>query len=289
MRPKYKVYSFRLLASSLTGLLNGLLKADPSLGILAFILAYFLVTPISLRIWRDELKDLGLMALYKEAIGASLLALILTWSLAMSFTGQGIVIYAVRANQSGVHPIETLDGKILPPGNEELFGYNSVLLNFSNGVLKGAKLGICFEGSSDFTSRMGDYDLKLTQSEVSVSVEVDPRSSEGRELLSKLFGDLKVYRNGTLVLGNISISPGSFKELKKGASNVSLRYVGPHLILELRSDLKTGLQEFPLNTMISEIRRESSKLCVFDARDPKTGRRSLNVRERYYLVVMREG
>ncbi|RDD54023.1 MAG: hypothetical protein BA066_01255 [Candidatus Korarchaeota archaeon NZ13-K] len=289
MRPKYKVYGFRLLASLIVGLLNGLLRVDPSVGLLSFIFAYFLVTPMSLRIWREELKGTGLMDLYKEAIGASILVLILTWSLAMSFTGYGVAVYVVRAKGSGIYPIETQDGRILPPNNEELFGYNAVSLNISGGALRGAKVGVCLEGEGNISLRMGDYDLSIRGEELTVRMRLNLSKSEERDLLKKIFGNLTLYRNGTLVLNGSSFPPETTRYLELGASHLNITHRGIYIVeLELRTTLKSRM-EFPANLLLSEVRKEGSQLCVFDAKEVRVGRRSLNVRDRYYVVVLAEG
>lgn len=289
MRPKYKVYSFRLLVSMLVGLLNGFLRLDPSIGILAFILAYFLVTPLSLRIWREELKGIGLMELYREAIGASILALILTWSLSMSFTGYGVMIYVVKANGSGVYPIETLDGRMLPPNNEDLFGYNVVSLTLSNNVVNHIRIGACIERGENLSLKMGNYDLTLRGDELVLRTHFNLSNSEDRDFLKKMFGNLTMYRNGTLVLGSLSLPLNTTRSLKLGASNVSLAYQRfPDLILELRSPLGSQ-QEFPVSIFLSEVVKRDSQICFFDAKDIKIGRRSFNVRDRYYVVILTGG
>ncbi|MEM2729300.1 MAG: hypothetical protein QXL56_02725 [Candidatus Korarchaeum sp.] len=289
MRPKYKVYGFRLLVSSLVGLLNGFLRLDPSIGILAFIFAYFLVTPISLRVWREELKVIGLMEIYKEAIGASILALILTWSLSMSLTGYGIAIYVVKANGSGIYPIETLDGRMLPPNNEDLFGYNAVFLTLSNSTVNRVRIGACIEKREELSLRIGDYNLTLRGDELVLRTHFNISNGENRDFLRRMFGNLTIYRNGTLALGNLSLPPNTTRKLKLGTSNVSLTYRRfPELSLELRSALRSQ-QEFPVNIFLSEVLEKNSQLCFFDAKDIKIGRRSFNVRDRYYVVVLTEG
>ncbi|MEM1984502.1 MAG: hypothetical protein QXR35_00090 [Candidatus Korarchaeum sp.] len=289
MRPKYKVYGFRLLVSSLVGLLNGFLRLDPSIGILAFIFAYFLVTPISLRVWREELKVIGLMEIYKEAIGASILALILTWSLSMSLTGYGIAIYVVKANGSGIYPIETLDGRMLPPNNEDLFGYNTVFLTLSNSTVNRVRIGACIEKREELSLRIGDYNLTLRGDELVLRTHFNISNGENRDFLRRMFGNLTIYRNGTLALGNLSLPPNTTRKLKLGTSNVSLTYRRfPELSLELRSALRSQ-QEFPVNIFLSEVLEKNSQLCFFDAKDIKIGRRSFNVRDRYYVVVLTEG
>ncbi|MEM3372045.1 MAG: hypothetical protein QXO55_05520 [Candidatus Korarchaeum sp.] len=289
MRPKYKVYGFRLLVSSLVGLLNGSLRLDPSIGILAFIFAYFLVTPISLRVWREELKVVGLMEIYKEAIGASILALILTWSLSMSLTGYGIAIYVVKANGSGIYPIETLDGRMLPPNNEDLFGYNAVFLTLSNSTVNRVRIGACIEKREELSLRIGDYNLTLRGDELVLRTHFNISNGENRDFLRRMFGNLTIYRNGTLALGNLSLPPNTTRKLKLGTSNVSLTYRRfPELSLELRSALRSR-QEFPVNIFLSEVLEKNSQLCFFDAKDIKIGRRSFNVRDRYYVVVLTEG
>lgn len=289
MRPKYKVYGFRLLVSSLVGLLNGFLRLDPSIGILAFIFAYFLVTPISLRVWREELKVIGLMEIYKEAIGASILALILTWSLSMSLTGYGIAIYVVKANGGGIYPIETLDGRMLPPNNEDLFGYNTVFLTLSNSTVNRVRIGACIEKREELSLRIGDYNLTLRGDELVLRTHFNISNGENRDFLRRMFGNLTIYRNGTLALGNLSLPPNTTRKLKLGTSNVSLTYRRfPELSLELRSALRSQ-QEFPVNIFLSEVLEKNSQLCFFDAKDIKIGRRSFNVRDRYYVVVLTEG
>lgn len=289
MRPRYKVYSFRLLVSSIVGALNGLMRLDTSIGILVFIFAYFLVTPLSLRIWRNELKGLGLMGLYKEAIGTSILALILAWSLSMSFTGCGVMIYVVKANGSGIYPIETLDGRMLPPNNEELFGYNAVSLTLSDDVVDRVRVGVCAEVGRDLSLRVGNYNLTLRGKDLLLRVDFNLSIGEDRDLLKRVFGNLTVHRNGTLSLGNVSLPLNSTKLLKLGVSDVSITYrTFPKLTLELRASLESQ-QGFPINLFLSEISEKDSLLCLFDAKDIKTGRRSFNVKDRYYVVVLTRG
>ncbi len=289
MRPKYRVYGFRLLTSSLVGILNGLLRVEPSIGILTFILAYFLVTPLSLMIWRGELKEIGLMELYKEAIGTSLLALILTWSLSMNLTGYGVVIYVVKANGSGIYPIETLDGRKLPPGNGELFGYYAVNLTLSNGVVNRVRIGACLERGEKTSLMMGNYELTFRGDELTLRTHLNLSNGEDREFLRKMFGNLTLYRNGTLALGNLSLSLNTVKEVKLGLFNLSLAYQRfPLLSLELRASLEHQ-REFPVNLFLSGVTDRDSQLCVFDAKDIKVGRRSFNVRDRHYVVIITEG
>ncbi|MCD6348190.1 MAG: hypothetical protein J7L91_01015, partial [Candidatus Korarchaeota archaeon] len=61
MNPKHKVYYFRVSVSALVGLVSGLTNAPPLEGLSLFLLAYFLVTPLSLKLWGNELKDVGLI------------------------------------------------------------------------------------------------------------------------------------------------------------------------------------------------------------------------------------
>lgn len=286
MRPKYKVYSFRLLISSAVGVLNGLLRLDPSIGVLAFIFAYFLVTPLSLMIWRKELREVGLMELYREAIGASILTLILTWSLSMNLTGYGVAIYVVRADDSGIYPIETLDGRRLSPNNEELFGYNAVNLTLLNDVVNHVRIGTCSERGERTSLRMGKYDLTLGGDELTLRTQLNLSKSEDREFLKRIFGNLTIYRNGTIALGNLSLPLNTTREMKLGASDLSLVYRGfPELILELRAPLEHQ-REFPVNLFLSGVTNRDSQLCVFDAREIKVGRKSFNVGDRYYVVIM---
>jgi len=283
MRPKHKVYYFRLLASSLVGILNGLLRVDPAIGISAFIFTYFLVTPLSLRIWRDELKGMGLMEIYKEAVGTSLLALIMVWSLTLSFTGQGVALAVVREKGSGIYPIETLDGRFLPPGNEEMMGYSAVLLNISDRLID-AELGACLNGASSF--KMGRYYLTVDDG-ISLRIELKLSDPEDREILRRIVGNFSIYRNGTMVFGENKVRMGESINITSKGSNLSLKFSGLNdIILEIRSPIDVP-KDSPLNSFI-KLRRNDSQLCLFDSTKPKIGRRTINIHG-YHIVILPGG
>jgi len=283
MKPKHKVYYFRLLASSLVGILNGLLRVDPTVGISAFIFTYFLVTPLSLRIWRDELKDVGLMEIYKEAVGASLLALIMIWSLTMSFTGQGVALAVVREKGSGIYPIETLDGRHLPPGNEEMMGYSAVLLNISDHI-RGAELGACLNGTSSF--KMGRYYLTVDDG-ISLRIELKLSDPGDREILRRIIGNFSIYRNGTMVFGGNRVRMGESISMPSNGSNLSLKFSGLNdIVLEIRSPIDVP-EDSPLNSFI-KLKRYDSQLCLFDSTKPKIGRRTISI-QGYHIVILPGG
>ncbi len=283
MRPKHKVYYFRLLTSSLVGILNGLLRVDPTVGISAFIFTYFLVTPLSLRIWRDELKGMGLMEIYKEAIGTSFLALIIVWSLTMSFTGQGVALAVVREKGSGIYPIETLDGRYLPPGNEEMMGYSVVLLNISDHLMD-AELGACLNGTSSF--KMGRYYLTVGDS-ISLRIELKLSDPEDREILRRIIGNFSIYRNGTMVFGENKVHMGGSINITSNGSDLSLKFSGLNdIILEIRSPIDVP-KDSPLNSFI-KIKRSDSQLCLFDSVKPKIGRRTISIHG-YHIVILPGG
>ncbi len=283
MKPKHKVYYFRLLASSLVGILNGLLRVDPAIGISAFFFTYFLVTPLSLRMWREELKGMGLMEIYKEAVGASLLALIMVWSLTLSFTGQGVALAVVREKGSGIYPIETLDGRFLPPGNEEMMGYSAVLLNISDHLID-AELGACLNGASSF--KMGRYYLTVDDG-ISLRIELKLSDPEDREILRRIVGNFSIYRNGTMVFGENKVRMGESINITSKGSNLSLKFSGLNdIILEIRSPIDVP-KDSPLNSFI-KLRRNDSQLCLFDSTKPKIGRRTINIRG-YHIVILPGG
>ncbi|MCC6028892.1 MAG: hypothetical protein LM591_01980 [Candidatus Korarchaeum sp.] len=283
MRPKHKIYYFRLSASSLVGILNGLLRVDPAVGLSAFIFTYFLVTPLSLRIWKDELKGMGLMEIYKEAIGSSLLALIFFWSLTMSFTGQGVALAVVREKGSGIYPIETLDGRHLPPGNEEMMGYSVVYLNISD-HLRDAELGVCLNGTSSF--RMGRYYLTVSDI-ISLRIELKPFDPGDREILRRILGDFSIYRNGTIIFGKNRAHLGESINMSSNGLNISLKFFGPNdITLEMRSPINTSKGSL-LNSFI-KVRSSDSQLCLFDSVKPKIGRRTISL-QGYHIVILPGG
>ncbi len=287
MNPKHKVYYFRVSVSALVGLVSGLTNAPPLEGLSLFLLAYFLVTPLSLKLWGNELKDVGLIKLYREALGSSLLALLLVWTLVMNMIGAGVAVYVVRTSQNGVYPLQTVDGRTIGPNERPLAGYNAVSLKVSDGKIKDIHVGTYARRSEGLT-RLYLGDTKVTLSNNSLNIEGEYNLSFEADLrrMSYLFKNVTLFRNGTLILNNtIRLEPGETENMKIGDAFITVTHDPKGTIhLELDSPYN-GTLTFPITVFISSIVEEGDYIYVFDAFKPVWKTRTARVDDSYVIVL----
>ncbi len=287
MEARHKVYYFRVIISSLAGLVSGLAGLPSIEGLSLFLLIYFLVTPISLRLWGDELKDTGLVKLYKEAIGSSFLAFLLIWVLVANLMGMGVSIYLVRASSSGIYPIQTLDGRIIGPNERPFAGYNVIFLNISKGKIKGIYIGTYTKKSYGITK------LYLNSTEVKIwdngtlLIEGNYALSSDRDLarMKNLFGNITLYRNGSIILGSTKIRIGGSTKLILGNITLNIFYNSRGIIhLKFISNINK-ISRYPTSVFISFVKEKSSYIYVFDSLKPIWKTRTARVDESYLVVL----
>ncbi len=287
MEARHKVYYFRVLISSLAGLASGLIGLTSIEGLSLFLLTYFLVTPVSLRLWGNELKDTGLIKLYKEAVGSSFLAFLLVWVLVINLMGLGVSIYVVRTSSSGIYPIQTLDGRTVGPDERPFAGYNAVFLNVSNGKIKDIYVGTYAKKSYETTQLyLSNTKIKLWNNGT-LLIEGSYNLSSDRDSIRirKLFKNVTLYRNGTLILDGAKLSLGDSKSFTLGNITINVLYNSKdtiHLKLISRKDKVT---EYPTSVFISLIEEKGNYIYVFDSLKPIWKTRTARVDESYLIVL----
>ncbi len=287
MEARHKVYYFRVLIASLAGLASGLAGLSSMEGLSLFILVYFLVTPISLRLWGDELKDTGLMKLYREAIGSSFLAFLLVWVLVINLMGMGVSIYVVRASGSGIYPIQTLDGRTVGPDERPLAGYNAVFINVSKGKIKDIYVGTYAKKSYEMTELYLDNTEIKIWSNGTLLIEGSYNISSNRDLtrMKKLFGNLTLYRNGTLVLNGTKMRIGESAKLTLGNITINVLYKNKGTIhLKFISSIDK-ISKYPTSVFISFVKEKGNYIYIFDSLKPVWKTRTARVDESYLVVL----
>jgi len=287
MKPRHKVYYTRIAASALTGLLSGLAGLTPMEGLSLFLLAYFLVTPLSLKLWGDELRDVGLLKLYREALGSSILALLLIWTLVINLAGSGVAIYVVRASQGGIYPIQTIEGRTVGPGERPLAGYNAVLLELEDGKIADIYVGTYAEKSPNTKLILGRTEVSLSESG-DVTLRGSYNLSLERDLrrMGKLFGNVTMYRNGTVILNNsLRLEVGDLKEMDVGTGHIRVKHDPKGVLnLEIVSKME-ALDELPLSAFISSIQEKEGYVYVFDAFKPVWKTKTARLDDSYVIVL----
>lgn len=289
MNAKSKIYYFRLAISSLVGLLSGLINLGPLEGLSLFLLTYFLVTPISLRLWGRDLREMGLMKIYREGLGSSILALLLVWTLAINLVGLGVPMYVVRTGQSGIFPLQTVEGRVIGPNEASLVGYNAVLLNLTNDN----KIEDMLVGT--YAKDLGNYvEVNLRRTRVvlykngTVLIEGTYSLSDSTDMkrLHKIFGNITLYRNGTLLLNSTTLVPGGSSTIKLGEASIEISYLSKGIItLKTTALANENSISFPADAFISKIVRKDGYIYIFDALKPSWRTRTARVDDSYIIVL----
>ena len=289
MNAKSKIYYFRLAISSLVGLLSGLINLGPLEGLSLFLLTYFLVTPISLRLWGRDLRETGLMKIYREGLGSSILALLLVWTLAINLVGPGVPMYVVRTGQSGIFPLQTMEGRVIGPNEASLVGYNAVLLNLTNDN----KIEDMLVGT--YAKDLGNYvEVNLRRTRVvlykngTVLIEGTYSLSDSTDMkrLHKIFGNITLYRNGTLLLNSTTLVPGGSSTIKLGEASIEVSYLSKGIItLKTTALANENNISFPADAFISKIVRKDGYIYIFDALKPSWRTRTARVDDSYIIVL----
>ncbi|RLG44294.1 MAG: hypothetical protein DRN78_00400 [Thermoproteota archaeon] len=289
MNAKSKIYYFRLAISSLVGLLSGLINLGPLEGLSLFLLTYFLVTPISLRLWGRDLREMGLMKIYREGLGSSILALLLVWTLAINLVGPGVPMYVVRTGQSGIFPLQTVEGRVIGPNEASLVGYNAVLLNLTNDN----KIEDMLVGT--YAKDLGNYvEVNLRRTRVvlykngTVLIEGTYSLSDSTDMkrLHKIFGNITLYRNGTLLLNSTTLVPGGSSTIKLGEASIEVSYLSKGIItLKTTALANENNISFPADAFISKIVRKDGYIYIFDALKPSWRTRTARVDDSYIIVL----
>ncbi|MDK2383305.1 MAG: hypothetical protein QI199_00665 [Candidatus Korarchaeota archaeon] len=286
MKPKHKVYYLRVALLSLVGLVSGIAGLTPMEGLSLFLLAYFLVTPLSLKLWGDELKDLGLMKLYREALGSSFLALLLIWTLVINLMGPGVPIYVVRASQGGIYPIQTIDGRIVGPGERPLAGYNAVYLKLTDHNIEDIYIG-SYAKKGDLTKViLGRTEVTLSKGEIHISGVYNLSIGSDYKRMSKLLGNITIFVNGTLVInGTMKLNPGETKEFTYNSTMMEVSHTAPG-VLDVEIDSTRGrITEYPVSVFISSIEEKEGYIFVFDSVKPFWKTRTARVDDSYVVVL----
>ncbi len=286
MKPKHKVYYFRVALSSLVGLVSGIAGLTPMEGLSLFLLAYFLVTPLSLKLWGDELKDMGLMKLYREALGSSFLALLLIWTLVINLMGPGVPIYVVRASQGGIYPIQTIDGRIVGPDERPLAGYNAVYLKLTGHNIEDIYVG-SYAKMGDLTKViLGHTEVTLSKGEICISGIYNLSIESDYKRMSKLLGNITMFVNGTLIInGTMKLNPGETKELTYNSTVMEVSHTAPGLLdIEINST-RDKITEYPVSAFISSIEEKEGYIFVFDSVKPFWKTRTARVDDSYVVVL----
>ena len=290
MKPKHKVYYLRVTLSAVVGLLSGVFGLSAPEGLTLFLFTYFLVTPLSLKLWGKDLKDMGLMKIYREGLGSSLLSLLLIWTLVINLLGPGVTMFVVRATSSGAYPIQTIDGRTVAPDEHPLEGYNAALISFDDkGNVVKVLLGAYTRGNQEeFRAKVDGFEIDVSGGEASIRATIDLKKSIHAKRAEMLFGNVTVLRNGTMILNGTKIGVGEKVELTLGARRV-LVHRPTNLTLEVElTGSASGIDEFPLNVFIAEIVEKDGFVFVFDPIEPVRRSRTARVDDSY-LVVLREG
>ncbi len=289
MNAKSKIYYFRLAISSLVGLLSGLINLGPLEGLSLFLLTYFLVTPISLRLWGRDLREMGLMKIYREGLGSSILALLLVWTLVINLVGPGVPMYVVRAGQSGIFPLQTMEDRVIGPNEASLVGYNAVLLNLTTDN----KIEDMLVGT--YAKDLGNYvEVNLRRTRVvlyknnTVLIEGTYSLSDSTDMkrLHKVFGNITLYRNGTLLLNSTTLVPGDSSTIKLGKASIEVSYLSTGIItLKTTALANENNISFPADAFISKIVRKDGYIYIFDALKPSWRTRTARVDDSYIIVL----
>ena len=286
MKPKHKVYYFRVALSSLVGLASGIAGLTPMEGLSLFLLAYFLVTPLSLKLWGDELKDIGLMKLYREALGSSFLALLLIWTLVINLVGPGVPIYVVRASQSGIYPIQTIDGRTVGPNDRPLAGYNAVSLKLSGHNIQDIYVG-SYARTGDVTRVvLGHTEVTLSKGEIRLSGVYNLSIESDYRRMSELLGNITMFMNGTLIINEtMKLNPGGSRKLTYNSTVMEVSYTAPGLLSVEINSTREKIAEYPVSVFISSIEEKDGYIFVFDSVKPFWKTRTARVDDSYVVVL----
>ncbi len=286
MKPKHKVYYFRIALSSLVGLVSGIAGLTPMEGLSLFLLAYFLVTPLSLKLWGDELKDIGLMKLYREALGSSFLALLLIWTLVINLVGPGVPIYVVRTSQSGIYPIQTIDGRTVGPNDRPLAGYNAVSLKLSGHNIQDIYVG-SYARTGDVTRVvLGHTEVTLSKGEIHLSGVYNLSIESDYKRMSELLGNITMFVNGTLIVnGTMKLNPGESRRLSYNSTMMEVSYTAPGLLSVEINSTRDKIAEYPISVFISFIEEKEGYIFVFDSVKPFWKTRTARVDDSYVVVL----
>lgn len=107
------IFYTKVAVSLAAGLLAGILGIGGIAGIAFFIFMFFLSTAILLTLKRDLIFKLGFYKAYREGVGSSLIAFMLTWSIATSLMLNQPTLY-VASTSFGPHPISFTNGTVVP-------------------------------------------------------------------------------------------------------------------------------------------------------------------------------
>ena len=111
---KTMIFYTKIAVSLIAGLIAGAIGISGIVGIAFFILTFFLSTALFLTLKRDTILNLGFYKIYREGIGSSFIAFLLTWSIATSLTLGQPTIY-LATSSIGPHPICYSNGTPVPP------------------------------------------------------------------------------------------------------------------------------------------------------------------------------
>ncbi len=107
------IFYIKVVFSLVAGIIAGIAGMSGVKGISFFILIFFLSATIFLTFKREAVLRLGFYRTYREAIGSSLIAFLLTWSITMSILAGKPSLYTAPTTL-GPHPISFSNGTMVP-------------------------------------------------------------------------------------------------------------------------------------------------------------------------------
>ncbi|RLG47984.1 MAG: hypothetical protein DRN92_02040 [Thermoproteota archaeon] len=171
------VFYTKIAVSLIAGLLAGILGISGVAGIAFFIFTFFLSTAILLTLKREVIFNLGFYKTYREGIGSSLIAFILTWSIATSLMLGQPTIY-VADSSIGPHPVSFPNGTEVPPALKPLNStFNAIyVIKLSENKTWKVMLGVYSQYNDETALNLPKCDLiyQKAESTVKLTTTIDP-------------------------------------------------------------------------------------------------------------------
>ncbi len=171
------VFYTKIAVSLIAGLLAGILGIRGVTGIAFFIFTFFLSTAILLTLKREVVFTLGFYKTYREGVGSSLIAFILTWSVATSLMLGQPTIY-VSSSSIGPHPVSFPNGTEVPPALKPLnSSFNAIyVIKLSENKTWKVMLGVYSEYKDETTLNLPKCDVIYQKAEntVKLTTTIDP-------------------------------------------------------------------------------------------------------------------
>ena len=171
------VFYTKIAVSLIAGLLAGILGISGVAGIAFFIFMFFLSTAILLTLRREVVFNLGFYKAYREGVGSSLIAFVLTWSIATSIVLGQPTIY-VADSSIGPHPVSFPNGTEVPPALKPLNStFNALyVIKLSENKTWKVMLGVYSKYNGETTLSLPKCDIiyQKTGNIVKLITRIDP-------------------------------------------------------------------------------------------------------------------